>query len=204
MYICTYVNADAIGGADEHADADARWWYANAHAGGGQRKGSWNVAPGWEATFRLHFSNGHFNDVAAYGKKWIKIFPVIFIAFSVQLKQQLTTMMMSAMLPRNAGLGLGQAPRCQGRAGRGRADAEGLARTPDRHDPGFEPLLVFPWSFYIRTLINLCYYHIMWIKSRPCKDARPAQSWIWAAFSFSLIFLYPYLNQSLFLPYYVN
>ena len=33
-------------------------------------------------------------------------------------------------------------PRCQGRAGR--ADAEGLARTPDRHDPGFEPLLVFP------------------------------------------------------------
>ena len=64
-----HVNADAIGGADEHADADARWWYANAHGGGEQRKGSWNVAPGWEATFRLHFSNGHFNDVAAYGKK---------------------------------------------------------------------------------------------------------------------------------------
>ena len=142
-----HVNADAIGGADEHADADARWGYANAHGGGEQRKGSWNVAPGWEATFRLHFSNGHFNDVAAYGKKWIQIFPVIFIAFSVQLKQQLTTtMMMSAMLPRNAGLGLGQAPRCQGRAGR--ADAEGLARTPDRHDPGFEMFLL--------RLIALC------------------------------------------------
>ena len=81
--------------------------------------------------------------MAAYGKKWINIFPVIFIAFSVQLKQQ---MMMSAMLPRNAGLGLGQAPRCQGRAGR--ADAEGLARTPDRHDPGFEMFLLL--------LIALC------------------------------------------------